>query len=43
MKQALIAVNFIGFIHFLWDDIDLPCVMEFSDRIVQNEKDIMQM
>mgnify|MGYP000174341247 CR=1 FL=1 len=23
MKNALIAVNFIGFVHFLWDDIDL--------------------
>ena len=22
-KKALIAVNFIGFFHFLWDDIDM--------------------
>lgn len=29
-KKALIAVNFIGFFHFLWDDIDMLNEMEYK-------------
>lgn len=47
MKQALIAVNFIGFIHFLWDDIDLLNEMGYKVYVTadngKNETDTLQM
>lgn len=47
MKSALIAVNFIGFIHFLWDDIDLLNEMGYKVYVTadngKNETDTLQM
>ena len=38
-KRALIAVNFVGFVHFLWDDIDILKEMGYDVFLVgDNEK-----
>lgn len=38
-KEALIAANFIGFFHFLWDDIDMLNQMGYKIYAIgDNEK-----